>query len=96
MDPNRVHLLTHTFLYAFRVIEHQFCPGWCGSVDLEQVLEPKGRQFDSQSGHIPELQARTPVGAHMRSNHTLIFLTPFPSLKKKKKNSVPIAIFEEP
>ena len=25
--------------------------------------KPKGRRFDSQLGHMPELQARSPVGA---------------------------------
>ena len=31
---------------------------WCGSVDWE----PKGHRFDSQSGHMPGLRARSPVG----------------------------------
>ena len=38
-------------------------PGWCGSVDWVPACEPKGCQFDSQSGHTPGLQARSPVGA---------------------------------
>ena len=37
-------------------------PGWCGSVDWAPAYEPKGRQFDSQSGHMPGLQDRFPVG----------------------------------
>ena len=37
-------------------------PGWCGSVDGAWTCEPKGHQFDSQSGHMPGLQARSPGG----------------------------------
>ena len=38
------------------------CPGWCGSVHWVWSLNPKGRQLDSWSRHVPELQARTPAG----------------------------------
>ena len=41
-------------------VMHQ--PGWCGSMDWALNLEAKGRRFDSQSGHRPGLQARSPVG----------------------------------
>ena len=37
-------------------------PGWCGSVDSVPACKPAGHQFDSQSGHMPGLQARSPVG----------------------------------
>ena len=37
-------------------------PGWRGSVDWAPAWEPKGLWFDSQSGHMPGLQARSPVG----------------------------------
>ena len=37
-------------------------PGCCGSVDWVPACEPKGYQFDSQSGHMPEFQAKFPVG----------------------------------
>ena len=48
--------------------------------------EPKGRGFDSQSGHMPGLRARTPVGGCKRQPHTDIslFLLLFPSLKINK------------
>ena len=39
-----------------------FRPGWCSSVDGVRACEPKGRWFDSPSGHTPGLQARSPVG----------------------------------
>ena len=39
-----------------------FCPGWRGFVDWEPACEPKGHWFNSQSGHIPGLRARSPVG----------------------------------
>ena len=35
-------------------------PGWCGSVDWVLTCEPKGHGFNSQSGHMPGLQARSP------------------------------------
>ena len=37
-------------------------PGWCGSVDWALACKPKGCWFGSQSGHMPGLQARSPVG----------------------------------
>ena len=38
------------------------CPGWCGSVDWAPACKAKGRCFDSQSGHMPGLWARSLVG----------------------------------
>ena len=63
-------------------------PGWCSSVGWTQACEEKGCKFDSQSGHMPGLWARSPVGGHMRGNHTLMFLPlsfSFPSLLSKNK-----------
>ena len=37
-------------------------PGSCGLVDGALAREPKGHQFDSRSGDMPGLQARSPVG----------------------------------
>ena len=37
-------------------------PGWCGSVDGVPAYKPKGCRFNSQSGHVPGLLARSPVG----------------------------------
>ena len=37
-------------------------PSWCSSVDWAQACERKGCWFNSQSGHMPGLQARSPVG----------------------------------
>ena len=51
------------------------CPGWCDSVDWVPACKPKGHQFDSQSGHMPGLCARSSVGGHVRGNHTLMFLS---------------------
>ena len=62
-----------------------FCPGWCASVDWVLACKPKGGQFDSQSGHMPGLQASR---GHVKCNHTLMFLSlflpPFSSLKVNK------------
>ena len=38
------------------------CPKDCGSVDRAVACEAKGHWFDSQSGHMPGLQARSTVG----------------------------------
>ena len=43
-------------------LQEQLCPGWCGSVDWAPAYKPKGRQFDSQSGHMPGLWAMSLVG----------------------------------
>ena len=37
-------------------------PGWCGSVDCPLSHKPKGRWFDSRSGHMPGLWARPLAG----------------------------------
>ena len=37
-------------------------PGWCGSVDRVLAWEPKGCQFNSQSGHMLGLGTRSLVG----------------------------------
>ena len=56
-------------------------PGWCGSVDLVLAWEPKGRWFDSQSGHMPGLQEGPQQGACERQPHIDVslhlFLLPF-------------------
>ena len=58
-----------------------FCPAWYGSVDWAMACKPKGRWFDSQSGHVPGLQARSPaVGVQEASTHCFLLL--FPSLYK--------------
>ena len=63
-------------------------PIWCGLVDWMPACKPKGPQFDSQSGYMPGLQARSPVGGRDRGNHTLMFLSlsfPFPSPLSENK-----------
>ena len=69
------------------VIKNQLCPGWCGSVDWVPAWEPKGCQFNSQSGHMPCMQARSLVeGAQEATTHWCFSLSlpPFPSLKINK------------
>ena len=39
-----------------------WCPGCCGWVDWMPACEPKGCKFDTQSGHMPGLQARSLAG----------------------------------
>ena len=49
-------------------------PGWCVSVDWGLACEPKGYQFASQSGHMPGLQTRSPVGG-VQGNWLMFSLT---------------------
>ena len=46
-------------------------PDWCGSVDWVPACEPKGCWFDSQSGHMHGLQARSPVGVVREGNWSM-------------------------
>ena len=72
------------YSYCFLCSRSFSSPGWCGSVDWALLAcEPKGRQFDSQSGHMPGLQARLPVGTLERQPHTDVSLSP--SLPSKNK-----------
>ena len=43
-------------------LKDTFSPGRCGLVDWVLACKPKGRQFNSQSGHLPALQAGSLVG----------------------------------
>ena len=45
-------------------------PGWCGLVDQAPTCEPKGCQFNYQSGQMSGLQARCPVGG-VRGNQSM-------------------------
>ena len=64
-------------------------PGQCGSVGFSVILQSKGHRFDSQSGHMPGLQAWSLVGAYVRHNRLMflshisvsfpLFLPTFPS-----------------
>ena len=61
--------------------EFKNSPGWYDSVDWVPACEPKGHQFDSQSGHMPGLWARSPVrGSWEATTHWCFPL--FPSVKK--------------
>ena len=59
-----------------------------GSVGWVLSRKPEGHGFNSQSGHVPRLQVRFPVGVHIGSSQSMflsLFLLPFPLKKKKKK-----------
>ena len=58
----------------FRLKVTKYRPGCCSSVDLAHACEAKGVWFNSQSGNMPALQARSSVGC-WRGNHTLMFLS---------------------
>ena len=59
-------------------------PGWCGSMAWAPTCHLRGYLFDSQSGHMPGLQARSPAGGvreatNRCSSHTSMFLSLSPS-----------------
>ena len=61
------------------------CPSCCGSVDWVLAWKSKDCMFDSQSRHMPGLQARSPPSkGRARGNHTLMFLSFSSSLPLSK------------
>ena len=81
---NAVSPVTPPFVFRDFFFFNFLSPGWCGSVDWVQACEPKGRWFDSQSGHMPGLQARSPVGGTKEATTHWCFSPslspPFPSV----------------
>ena len=57
--------------------EYKDSLGWCGSGDWAPACEPKGHQFNSQSGHMPVLWARSPVGGMQEATNIDISLPLF-------------------
>ena len=60
-------------------------PGWCDSVGRALSHQPKGCWSESQSGHVPELWARSLVGGVQEAtnpcfSHTSVFLYLYLSL----------------
>ena len=95
-DPgqNRYIFSTSVFFYGKGNKSTCISPGCCGSEDSVLVCETKGCWFDSQSGHMPGLQARSPMGGAQEAtdqcfSHTLMFLSLSfslpPPLSKNKK-----------
>ena len=60
------------------------CPGWRSLVDWAQAYQPKGHQFNSQLGHIPELLARSPVGGEQEATN-IVSPFSFPSSPSQNK-----------
>ena len=70
--------LSQTDLKPFKPI---LSPSWCGSVDWVPACEPKGCLFNSQSGHMPGLQPRSPVGGAQEAiTYWCVSLSASPSL----------------
>ena len=55
-------------------------PGWCGSVNWAPACKPKVCQFDSQPGHMPGLQARSPVRGVREPTNQCFYPSLSPSL----------------
>ena len=71
------------FLAISQLSRNDCCPGWRGSVDRALVCELKDRRLNSQSGHMPGLQARSPMQGAQEATTLMflsLFLLPFPSL----------------
>ena len=76
-------LISHAYILLWRSVylNPLPSPGWCRSVDWV----PKGFQLDSQSGHMPQLRARSPGGGVWEAtdrciSHKSMFLSLSPSL----------------
>ena len=59
---------------------------WCGSVDWAPACEPKVCWFNSHSGHMPGLQARSPSGSVLRGNRLMFLSLSFSLLSPPYKN----------
>ena len=55
-------------------------PGWGSSVDWALDCKSKGQGLDFQSGHMPGLRARSPVGGAWVATTHWCSLSPFPSV----------------
>ena len=100
MEENMQHV-HYTMIYYFKEVKNttempkkkkKKCPGWCSSVDGALACKSKGCWFDSQSGHMPGLGARSPAGGTWGTTIHWCFspcLSPsLPhSLKNKLKNN---------
>ena len=77
--PSSHPLISDTHLYKFSIP----CPSHCGSVRWSLPCKPKSHGFDSQSGHMPGLRARSWVGGVQEEVNWCFSpsLSPFPSLK---------------
>ena len=56
------YLFLHVWTPDSSFKKHWSGPGCCGSVDWAPACEPKGHQFDCQSGYMSGLWTRCPVG----------------------------------
>ena len=72
----------------WNLLKMHIMPQWCGSVDWVPAWEPKGCRLDTQSGHMPGLPARSPVGSAWEAMTHWYFspsLSPSPPLSKNNK-----------
>ena len=60
-------------------------PGWCGSVDWVPACKAKGHQFDSQSGHMPGMWARSPIAGMSEATTHWCFSPSLPCLSLSLK-----------
>ena len=58
------------------VKKYRYSPNWCGSVGWALSSKLKGHQFDSQSGHMPGLPARSPRSHSMFLSLSFSFPSP--------------------
>ena len=74
----------------FLAVFSRFSPGWSGSVGWAWACKPKGGQFNSQPGHMPGFQARSPVGGTWEATTHYCFspsLSPSLPLSKINKSN---------
>ena len=66
-NPMSRHSLRHGEVRAQKLQSSPPQPGQRGSGQGAPDCQPKGHPFSSQSGHTPELQARSPVGGMLEA-----------------------------
>ena len=65
--------LQHEAVFSDSVLKVH-SPGQCAQLAAASPRGPKGRRFDSQSGHRTRLQVQSPLGSHAR-RHQSVFLS---------------------
>ena len=75
--------------HAVTIKNYEDCFGWCGSVDWALACKLKSHWYDSPSGYMPALWARSPVGGVWEATTQWCFPSPLsPSLPLPKNKYI--------
>ena len=84
----RKSMQSYLYIYSWEIwfTTRNSGPGWCSSVNWVPACKSNDRRFDSQSGHMLGLQARSPVGgAQETATHWCFSPSLYPSLTLYKE-----------